>query len=132
MLDSAIRVAVFRPGSLPWFGQIGNTLEDLQGVVGGYIEMVRIETGEGLVMVCNEDYIGLNLPKNRILWLTSEDVIPAGSRLDMIQGTFFVCRTEGEEFASINDGDEKRLAKWATTLDVWNYSAGACVNWDTP
>lgn len=65
------------------------TLEEMQGIVGGYIQIINL--GNGNVMVINEDGKLLNLPKNAhatIIAHQHKAIFP----LDYIVGTALVCR----------------------------------------
>lgn len=63
---SKIRVLTKRPGERPRHVWIENSLENLQGYVGGYIEAVTI--AEDLVVICNREGRLMRLPFNcRIL-----------------------------------------------------------------
>ena len=59
---SKICVWIKRPGEQPERALIGNTLEDLQQIVEGYIETVTIS--EDLVIICNEEGWIRDLPFN--------------------------------------------------------------------
>ena len=54
-----MKVLVKYPGSAIREEEIENTLEDLQELVGGYIEAVTIEEG---VVICNEEGLIKGLP----------------------------------------------------------------------
>ena len=55
-----IKVIIKQPGQKPYTTHISGTLENLQKTVGGYIEVIRI--GVGMVVLCDEDGKGKNLP----------------------------------------------------------------------
>ena len=77
-------------GKKPYVKEIPNELKAMQELVGGYIETAPLING--LIIVCNEEGMILNLPINNNLGLN-------------IFGNFFVVRTNLGEFASINDKD---------------------------
>lgn len=113
-MPDPIRVAIFRPGVAPTFEHIVNDLECLQALVGGYIEALSISQ-DGLLLICNEDGKRDLLPLNRLL---------AGPRsLDVLVGTFFVCRSLPPAFASIWPADEDRLAAWKLA-GIWDTASG--------
>lgn len=85
-----IKVLIVEPGQQPRAEMIANTLEAMQAVVGGYIEVVRIGVSP-LVIVCNEEGKLLGLPEDR----------PFAN--DVIRGTFFIVDTDGDEFASLDE-----------------------------
>ena len=77
----------------PYVTNISGSLENMQKIVGGYIETVTIDTSSGpIVIVCNEDGRIQDLPENRSLFL------------DGFCGDCFICGVSGEEFADIPEG----------------------------
>lgn len=62
---AAVRALILRVGQPPETKTIDGSLEGLQKIVGGYIELVTIEPG--VVAVMNEDGRMLGLPVNRIV-----------------------------------------------------------------
>jgi len=86
-----IRVIVKEPGGEFTVRMIPNTLEYHQKLVGGYIETVSI--GQGILLVCNEEGIMQDLPKN----------IRVGHAI--IRGTIFFCKVRGAKFASLSDSE---------------------------
>lgn len=77
-------------GKKPYVKEISNEPEVMHKLVGGYIETAPLING--LIVVCNEKGILLNLPINNNLGVH-------------ILENFFVARTDGDEFASITDED---------------------------
>lgn len=57
-----MKVIVKHPGKAAAVEDVDNTLEALQGLVGGYIEVVSVATN--CVLICNEEGRLLNLPYN--------------------------------------------------------------------
>lgn len=92
MKERTITVIVCRVGEGPVVEDMANTLQAMQGLVGGYVEEINVLPG-GLVMFANEDGLPRRLPYNRSV---------CGVQ---IVGDFFVCRSAGSELASIVDGD---------------------------
>lgn len=72
---------------------IDNTLEDLQALVGGYIETAPM--GGGFLAICNEEGRLINLPQNMLGFA----------------GDIFICKANPEEgeFESLTDEE----IKWA-------------------
>ena len=58
-----MKVVLYRPGEPGRLPEIENSLEALQGAVGGYIETVTLT--EDLTFVCNEEGRLMGLPFNR-------------------------------------------------------------------
>ena len=92
-----IDVMVFEPGLDGQKRAIDDSLKSMQSVVDGSIEHVALTnpaTGgvfKGLVVVCNEEGRLKKLPANRWGFL----------------GSFFVTRTKGNGYTSLNDNDLK-------------------------
>lgn len=73
MTDENIRVLKVAPGKAPEAVAIPNTLEAMQQMVGGYIEVIPLED---VCLVCNEEGKLMGLPGSRRLGMTS---LPAPS-----------------------------------------------------
>ena len=101
MKDNKIRIVICMRGMPATLGDVENDLEAMQALVGGYIEVMPLSGG--VVLVCNEEGKIDGSKPNRELKMRD------GTLLDTIRGTFFLCRTEGEEFASLEDADVKKL-----------------------
>ena len=81
------------PGKDPVVKTIPNTLHDLQQAVGGNIEVVDYK--DGLIILCDEEgYIKGKEPN-----------------VFGICGPVVVCRTKGEDFASVGEGEIAKLLK---------------------
>lgn len=93
-----MKVIVVRPLQAPAVEEIGDSLYDMQAVVGGYIE-VLMPWRDGVALVCNEEGKICGLPDNRKI----TDV--NGQPVDIIAGTFFLCSAsvESGEFDSLPD-----------------------------
>lgn len=86
-----MKVVIKEPGSLGYEKDIPNTLEALQAEVGGYIEVVRVNSR--LVAIVNEEGRMLGLRPNV---------------LDLC-GTIVFCSEDGEEFADIDPTSSEML-----------------------
>ena len=86
-----MRVVIVEPDKAPYERDIGESLEELQDVVEGLIEITHDRLLPGCVIVCNEEGKISNMPMNRCV----------GS--DIIFGTFFVCGEDGEDFCDLTD-----------------------------
>lgn len=82
--EEKLTVLIIEPLEPPRVAVIKNTLEDMQEVVGGYIEEVPLD--EDAILVCNEEGKLDNLKANRRV----------GN--DVIAGTFFIAREDGSEY----------------------------------
>lgn len=71
----------------PYVTWISDTLENMQKIVGGYIQAVTAATDA--VVICNEEGRLMGLPENKSL--------PFGG----FCGDCFICGSEGENFTSL-------------------------------
>ena len=94
-MSNKIKVLMVEPKKEAYETEIGSSLKDMQIVVGGNIETF-CPYDEPVVIVCNEEGKLHGLPLNRVVCDGS------GNALDIIAGTFFVCRLgDDEDFASL-------------------------------
>ena len=77
-------ILLIQPGEKPALTEIDGTLESMQKMVGGYIQ-VLYPFDDPIALVCNEEGKLLGLPLNRGLW------DGCGQIYDVIAGTFFLC-----------------------------------------
>lgn len=77
-------VLLIQPGKKPALTEINGTLESMQKMVGGYIQ-VLYPFDDPIALVCNEEGKLLGLPLNRGL------LDGCGQIYDVIAGTFFLC-----------------------------------------
>lgn len=84
MKNEIIQILKVEPGKAPVFTEIENTLEAMQEVVGGYIEMVDPWGGD-VALICNEEGLLNGLTPNRLI------LDGTGRVFDVICGTFFLC-----------------------------------------
>ena len=103
-MNKIMRVVLVEPGKKAVVKAIDGSLEGMQKTVGGLIEMIPIDD-RGSCLICNEEGKINDLPLNRAL--VDED----GRLTDIIAGTFFVCGTDEEEFASLNDQTAEKYRK---------------------
>lgn len=93
-----IKVVVQNPGELSRIVTVPNTLEALQELVGGYIEVVGI--GNGLLLVMNEEGKIRGLPENvRCLY-------------DTIVGPVFITADKDEDFRSLTTEEIQTARAW--------------------
>lgn len=84
-----MKIVVKKAGCMPEVQEIKGTLENIQQIVGGYIECLPVF--ENVLCVCNEEGKILRLPPN----------FRFGN--DIIVGDVFFCAGAEEEFVSLND-----------------------------
>ena len=80
-----MKAIIKRPGRPATVEDVDNTLEALQGIVGGYIQVITVATD--CVLICNEEGRILGLPRNNRI---------AG--VDFC-GTVIVAGASGDDFA---------------------------------
>lgn len=92
-----IRIIVVAPNEEPHQLKIPHTLKDMQKVVGGLIECVKLE--HNIDLICNDEGKLLNLELNRVL----------GN--DVIAGTFFIAGQHKGETISLSRKQIKKYKK---------------------
>jgi hypothetical protein len=90
-----MRVLLVKPNECAVEAEIENSLKALQKTVGGYIEVFK-PSDDPAVYVLNEEGKIMDLDYNRGLYDRQ------GNLFDIIQGTFLVCGTTGDEFISLS------------------------------
>lgn len=91
-----MKVVVVEPHKKARIEDIGSELEDLQELVGGYIEAIY-PFDDPVALVCNGEGKMEGLALNRALY------DERGQVYDILCGTFFVCGLGLEDFASLSD-----------------------------
>ena len=92
-----MKIIVVEPFREPYVTNIERTLDNMQRLVGGYIQAVYPFEDEEIALVCNEEGKLQDLTPNRILFNEY------GKAVDMIVGTFFLCSAplDSEDFEDI-------------------------------
>jgi hypothetical protein len=94
-----VNVLVYAPNKAAELREIDHeSLEDIQAIIGGYMELEYFRADQDLILICNADGIRDNLPLNRKI-----DLPYSGSQ--DILGTFFIARQKGYDIASLNESD---------------------------
>jgi len=93
---SQIRILIIPPGESPYPAEIPHTLESLQSIVGGDIE-VLYPFSDPVGVVCNEHGKLFGQLLNRAL---RDD---SGKIYDIIAGTFFIIGLDIDDFESLPD-----------------------------
>ena len=95
-MSKMITVVLAEPGKKAKVTEIENTLENLQKIVGGYIECIYpFEDNVGII--CNEEGKLIGLEPNRVL---RDD---NGKAVDIIFGTFIITGLTEDDFGSLTD-----------------------------
>ena len=104
IMSKMIKVVLAEPGKKAKATEIENTLENLQKIVGGYIECIYpFEDNVGII--CNEEGKLIGLEPNRVL--RDEN----GNAVDIIFGTFIVTGLTEDDFGSLTDEQTKYYAE---------------------
>lgn len=109
-----IRVIVIRPGKAPTVEEIADSIEALQALVGGYVELVHVPTAAGYVdMYFNEDGKRDRLPPNRY-------VAPLD---DIVLGTIVVASARvTPDGGMVSFGDDE-IARLLPVVSAWGFAA---------
>ena len=109
-----MQVVIVEPEKKPEVREIGNSLEAMQQVVGGFIEALY-PFDEPVALICNEEGKLMDLPPNRAL---RDDT---GEVYDIISGTFFLCSAppDSEHFESLTDQQVKTYLERFSTPEMF-------------
>ena len=92
-----MKIVILEPNKKPFESMIENTLKDMQGVVGGYIETVRLDSE--LILAYNADGKMIGLPYNREL----------GFGKGFVVGTCFITASDNQgEFRDLTEQEVNR------------------------
>ncbi len=102
--ETTLTAVVVEPEKKPEIKEIGSSLEDLQALVGGYIQAVY-PYDDPVAIVCNEEAKLSGLPLNRAL--RDEN----GEIYDVLAGTFAVVGLTDDSFGSLDSGLAEKYSK---------------------
>lgn len=118
MKESKLSVLLVEPGKCPEVIEIEDTLEAMQNIVGGDIEVYEPFDDE-VVIVCNEEGKVKGLPLNRAIYSNR------GELVDIIAGAFFVCYAPvGEGFLSLPKELAEKYEEYFKEPESFNTEAG--------
>ena len=91
-----MKVLIVEPLKAPYAAEIDGSLESMQNIVGGLIQVIY-PFDDPVALVCNDEGKLLGLPLNRIL------ADGNGRAYDIIAGTFFLCAapSDSDSFESL-------------------------------
>ena len=109
-----MQVVIVEPQKKPEVREIGNSLQAMQQVVGGFIEALY-PFDEPVALICNEEGKLMDLPPNRAL---RDDT---GEVYDIISGTFFLCSAppDSEHFESLTGQQVKTYLERFSTPEMF-------------
>ena len=102
--ETRIKVVMIQPGEIAKVTEIGNTLEELQRAVGGYIEAFY-PFEEEVCIVCNDEGKFNGMAPNRAVYGEDKKL------MDIIFGPFFICDCSGESFGSLSPEQLEKYSK---------------------
>ena len=102
-----MRILVIEPGKAPVEREIDGSLQSMQEIVGGPIQ-VMYPFGDTTVLICHEEGKLLGLTKNRAIYTDDAEVS------DIVSGTFILCDgpAGSERFASLTDYQLQRFKSY--------------------
>ena len=106
-----MRVLVVEPERRPEVREIADSLNEMQGIVGGSIQTVDLD--DNVVLVCNVRSKDLDMPVNRSL--RDKD----GQIYDIVSGTFFLCGASAGNFTSLTTEQIKRYRELFYTPEMF-------------
>ncbi len=99
-MERSIRVVVIEPDKPARITEIGDGLDSMQAVVGGYIQVISAQAIPGgknlsrdLILVLNEEGKLDDLPYNFKIW----------DGADYVVGTCFVCKEKDDEMVGLSE-----------------------------
>lgn len=105
-----IKVVTLEPSRVARIETVDNELHTFQTLVGGYIEVIRLQGNLPILIILNEEGKLMGLPENLVL------------PMDSLVGTVVFCADEGEEFRGLTDEEINVVMGFIET-----YSAGGRV-----
>lgn len=119
MKELKLSVLLVEPGKCPKVIEIEDTLEAIQNIVGGDIEVYEPFDDE-IAIVCNEEGKVKGLPLNRAIYSDR------GELVDIIAGTFFVCYApvDSEGFLNLPKELAEKYEEYFKEPESFNTEAG--------
>lgn len=110
----SMRILVVEPEHRPEVQDIDGTLESMQSIVGGLIQLVYPFEGP-VALVCNDEGKLMDLPANRALRDKN------GQVYDIVFGTFFLCGAPGDSdhFTSLTPEQVEQYRKRFYTPEMF-------------
>lgn len=114
-MANKIRAILVQPGEKAMVTEISNELEDLQRVVGGYIEVAHLLEDEESIVICNEEGKLMGLPPCRTILGSN------GNPIDVIFGSFLIAYAKwgDEDFSSLPDDLLKKYLEMFQAPEVF-------------
>lgn len=112
-------ILVVEPDKVPYPKEINGTLEEMQQIVGGYIQAMFPFPDE-VALICNEEGKIQGLPLNRPL--KDED----GRTYDIVAGTFLLCGAPSgsDSFTGLTQEQVAEYERWFHSPQVFLHTEG--------
>ena len=109
-----MRILVIEPERRPEEREIDDSLKEMQGIVGGYIQAIY-PFEQPVALVCNDEGKLMDLPANR--GLRNKD----GQMYDIVFGTFFLCGApaDSDHFTSLTQEQIEQYRKMFYTPEMF-------------
>ncbi len=102
--EEKIKVLLLEPDKVATVTEIGTSLEDMQKVVGGFIETAYF-FDDPVVLVVNDEGKINGMPLNRGIYDKNRKLV------DIIAGPAFLCGDTGESFTSLTDDQIQKYSQ---------------------
>ena len=102
-----MRVLIVEPLKAPYTAEIDGSLESMQNIVGGLIQVIY-PFDDPVALICNDEGKLMGLPLNRPLTDCNGDIY------DIIAGTFFLCAapTDSDSFDSLTEEQIRKYTNY--------------------
>ena len=112
-------ILVVEPDKVPYPKEINGTLEEMQQIVGGYIQAM-FPFPDKVALICNQEGKIQGLPPNRPL--DDED----GRIYDIVAGTFFLCGAPSisDSFTGLIQEQVIKYERWFHSPQVFLHTEG--------
>ena len=110
-----MKILVVEPMKIPRVIDIDGSLESMQKIVGGLIQVIYPFDNPEVALVCNDEGKIMGLPFNRAL---RDD---EGEIYDVIAGTFFLCQApaDSDSFESLNEEQIKQYKEKYSNPEIY-------------
>jgi hypothetical protein len=99
-----MKILVVEPKTAPYVKEVSNSLEELQSIVGGDLQVIY-PFNDDVALVCNESGKLLKLVTNRVL------IGIDGDPFDVIVGTFFIVGLGIDDFEDLPEELVEKYSK---------------------
>ena len=110
-----MRVIIVEPYKEPYEKEINGKLKNLQGLVGGLIQVLYPFEDEHIALICNDEGKLLGLPLNRALRNKRGEIY------DIVSGTFLLCSAPptSSNFESLSDEQIQKYIQKFKNIEIY-------------